>query len=259
MTTRRPLAAPALVALALCSVPLATTQAQTVINSLPYTISTPGDYVLGGNLTYNVATSGAAAITFNVGNVTLDFAGHFISGLGAGSNTGAYGLYGSNRANITVQNGSIVGFFYGIYFNGSNSTGANNTGNVITNMRLPSNTLYGINLIYPTTCRVENCQINKTGGSTAINGFATDAVGIALTGGSAVLRNNQISTITGVNGGNGVGIQCFTSATHFIVGNQIDTCTVGVRMDTGGGKRQDNLTANCTTAFDGGIDAGGNN
>lgn len=230
-------------------------QAQTVINSLPYTINTPGDYVLGGNLSYN-ATSGNA-ITFNVGNATLDFAGHYISNLAAGNGTTAYGLYGNNRANITVQNGTVVGFAIGIYFNGdAASSGGNNTGNVITNMRLPSNTYIGIDILNPTTCRVENCQINKTGGSTSFNGPTYSTL---VVDGSVVLRNNQVSALGPTSGLSRYGIYCISSTKHFVIGNQIDSCDVGLLMDNNAGKRQDNLTANCTTPFQGGIDAGGNN
>ncbi len=228
-------------------------QAQTVINSLPYTINIPGDYVLGGNLIYS-ADSGFA-ITFNVGNVTLDFAGHFISNLGAGKGTTAYGLYGNNRANITIQNGSIVGFSYAIFLSGDAGNSGNNTGNIVQNMRLPSNTTYGIGLFNPTTCRVENCQVNKTGGSTASSGQA--GIGIFVSGGSVLIRNNQISTITGTDGStDSYGILAYGSSRHFVVGNQIDTCMVGVATQ---GKYKNNLTANCTTPFVSGTDAGGNN
>ena len=190
-----------------------------------------------------------------MGNVTLDFAGHFISGLGAGAATQANGLRGTNRANITVQNGSIVGFFYGIYFDGS----TNNTGNVITNMRLPSNTYVGIYMSDPVTCRIENCQVNKTGGTTAYTSLNT--FGIYVSNGSVTLKNNQVSIVTPVGSGTGYGIFCANSANHFVIGNQIDTCGVGVRMDPSNatGLYQNNLATSMTTAFfQGGTDAGGN-
>ncbi len=250
--TLRPLALKALAALALLLSALSA-HAQTVINSLPYTISTPGDYVLGGNLTYN---GNGAAITFAVGNVTLDFNGHFISNLGAGVGNSGYGLYGSNRANITVQNGSIVGFYVGIYFDGTADNAGNNTGNVVTNMRLPSNTTYGVILTYPTTCRVENCQINKIGSSAG----ASSAYGIYVTGGSMTLKNNQISTVTASTAANAYGIYCFAGNAHFVIGNQIDNCNTALRMNTASGnKYQNNLTGNVVTAFVGGQDAGNNN
>ena len=194
-----------------------------------------------------------------MGNVTLDFNGHYISNLAAGKGTYAYGLYGNNRANITVQNGTIVGFLYGILFDGTSGSSANNTGNVIQNMRLPSNTYTGIYLGSPTTCRIEGCQINKTGGTTA-NGANSTTYGIYVTEGSVTLRNNQISTVTPVGSGTtGYGIHCHNSNNHFVVGNQMDTCGVGLRMTADLGKYQNNLTNSCTTAFSGGVDAGGNN
>jgi hypothetical protein len=49
---------------------------QTIINSMPYTITAPGNYVLGSNLIYSSASN--AAITIISSNVTLDLGGHFL-------------------------------------------------------------------------------------------------------------------------------------------------------------------------------------
>jgi hypothetical protein len=47
---------------------------QTVIYSVPYTISTPGTYIVGSNLVYPSATG--AAISIVISQVTLDLAGN---------------------------------------------------------------------------------------------------------------------------------------------------------------------------------------
>ena len=49
---------------------------QTIIGSLPYTITAPGTYVLDSNLVYSSAAG--AAITILSSNVTLDLGGHYI-------------------------------------------------------------------------------------------------------------------------------------------------------------------------------------
>jgi hypothetical protein len=231
-------------------------QAQTVINSLPYTINTPGDYVLGSNLTYNSATG--AAITFNIGNVNLDFANHYISGLAAGTATQAIGLSSTERANITIKNGAIAGFFKGISFTGNGLSTSNNVGHIIENMRLPSNTSAGIEILNGINCRIENCQVNKTGGTTVFGANAL-TYGLYLNSCSIIVRNNQISTTTGVGTGEGFGIYCLNTSRTFVVGNQIDTSPNGLRMQPGLGKYQNNLTAAVSTPFTGGVDAGGNN
>jgi hypothetical protein len=49
---------------------------QTIINSVPYTITAPGNYVLGSNLIYSSAAG--AAIQIFSSNVTLDLGGHYL-------------------------------------------------------------------------------------------------------------------------------------------------------------------------------------
>src|SRR5438105_9367158 len=79
---------------------------QTIINSVPYLISTPGTYIVGSNLVYPSATG--VAITIVISNVTLDLGGHFLVNSGHPSSTIGVGIH--NAENITVQNGVIVGF-----------------------------------------------------------------------------------------------------------------------------------------------------
>ena len=52
---------------------------QTPINSVPYTISQSGTYVLNKDLFYTPLSG--VAITINSGNVNLDFAGHSLDGI----------------------------------------------------------------------------------------------------------------------------------------------------------------------------------
>src|ERR1700692_1755414 len=65
------------------------THAQTTINSLPYTITAPGTYVLGTSLNYG-GISGSA-IQINASNVTVDLNGHYINNT-AGPRTQTSGI-----------------------------------------------------------------------------------------------------------------------------------------------------------------------
>ncbi len=47
-------------------------------------------------------------------NVSIDLNGFKLGGLGGGSATAAVGIFGEDRSNITIRNGSIRGFLYGI-------------------------------------------------------------------------------------------------------------------------------------------------
>ena len=67
--------------------------APTIITTAPYTITTSGYYQLGANLSY--AGNGGnndAIITVSASNVTLDFAGHYISGPTTNAATKLYGI-----------------------------------------------------------------------------------------------------------------------------------------------------------------------
>ena len=82
---------------------------QTPIASLPYTISSAGNYYLTQNLTY----SGAAgnAITVNASNVTIDLNGYQL--FCSNSNNSTWGIYANNVSNVSIKNGAIDGFTFG--------------------------------------------------------------------------------------------------------------------------------------------------
>jgi len=78
---------------------LGTSAAQTFqINTLPYTISVPGDYILERNLQSNAPT----LITITVGDVTLDLNGHTLS-----STSSQYAIHLKGVQNVAIKNGSI--------------------------------------------------------------------------------------------------------------------------------------------------------
>jgi hypothetical protein len=89
----------------------------------PVTISLPGSYRLGGNLTTPDANT--TAIEISVNNVTLDLNGFTISGPGAiGTGTGvdAYTRCGfPGCSGITITNGTIQGMGGGAIFAGENA------------------------------------------------------------------------------------------------------------------------------------------
>jgi parallel beta-helix repeat protein len=78
-----------------------------------YIISQPGSYYL----TSNIVTTGTYAgtgIEITANNVTLDLNGFSVSC--TSPNTGTYGIYIPNtQTNITVRNGNVNGWFYGLF------------------------------------------------------------------------------------------------------------------------------------------------
>ncbi|MCP4902256.1 MAG: hypothetical protein GY906_35265 [bacterium] len=87
--------------------------------SFPIVIDTPGSYVLTADL--HVTAAGVNGIQIDVDNVTLDLGGHVVRGPGKAS--AGHGIYGNSRNNITIRNGTVTGFDYGIFLEDSASRG----------------------------------------------------------------------------------------------------------------------------------------
>jgi len=85
----------------------------TRITSVPYTISNPGFYYFGGNLTY---TGTGAAISITADNVTLDLMGFSLTGGGKaiGSNTGISPNNNDNSRDVEIRNGTVSSFTVGV-------------------------------------------------------------------------------------------------------------------------------------------------
>ena len=75
----------------------------TKITSLPYVISAPGAYYLGGNLSYAGNDHG---ITVNADNVTLDLMGFTLAYTGTPAPCN-FGIYMDNRNNVEIRNGTM--------------------------------------------------------------------------------------------------------------------------------------------------------
>ena len=71
--------------------------------SFPLVISTPGSYLLTGNLSVNCNKDG---IDIQADNVVLDLGGFSI--IGSGSAGAGIGINGGNRSNVSVKNGSVL-------------------------------------------------------------------------------------------------------------------------------------------------------
>ena len=131
---------------------------RTVINST----NTPGD----ANSAFKITRSGSYylaqdylilglfddihAIEIEADNVTIDFNGFTLTGL-SGALNGIYTSEGQDYEGITIRNGTIQSFDYGIKLDRNNGTDV-----VIENMRVVNNDLGGI---YLTSGHVRNCIV----------------------------------------------------------------------------------------------------
>lgn len=222
--------------------------APTIITSAPYTISAPGYYQLGADL--NSSQTSGNIIEIAASNVTLDFAGHYISGPTSTPNQQTVGVYATNRANLKIQNGTIANCRQGINLSGPNSSATNFLNARILNMVVTRCYQTGIGLLYATSPEVNGCLVSNIGGTTTAAN--ADGVGISTDGnnGGKVL-NCSVSNISAVGSGTAYAIY----NPGFAKNNYLSRAGIGIIY----GKYQDNLTLNVTTPFLNGTDAGGNN
>jgi hypothetical protein len=120
----------------------------TKITSVPYYISKSGFYFLGGNLTYSgTSTTG---ITISADDVTLDMMGCSLTNTNpSGSSDSSIGILLVNN-NTEVRNGTVRGFWCGVFGTGCNDcrvinvrTVDNGSGGGIQIVSLSHNTIKG--------------------------------------------------------------------------------------------------------------------
>ena len=224
--------------------------AQTVINSVPFTISASGKYVLGGNLATTSANQ--TAITISAPNVILDLNQFFVSGPGNTPASATPVISVANVSNVTIRNGTVANNAYGIYFAG----GANSINHLVEKVNVTRCYLAGIYFLAigaSSGSIVRENTVSQTGNST-LNGSPQSAFGI-YTGGGVRIEDNTITDVssTGTSGVTISGIDA--TSTDVVIGNTISNSTGnGVHL----GKCQNNLTNNCGMPFLGTTDAGGN-
>lgn len=221
----------------------AVASAQTVIDSLPVTISAGGQYVLG--VDFQNTSSSTPAITINAPNVILDLGGHVVSGSGNTAATNSVVRIG-NYANVTVRNGLIANEEYGILV-----TGGSNARNYVFENLAISRCYFTAIIVFadaPGTL-IRNNIVSNIGGASG----GGSAIGIFSGVGARFENNTVTNSSTSLGGSSSVGIETDTGS--FLIGNTITNFTTGIS----GGKYLNNLTSGCNTPFTGGVNATGNN
>jgi len=258
----------------------------TAITTLPYTITVQGIYCFTGNLATSMVTGNAIEIQTN--NVIIDLNGWKLGGLAAGTGTHTYGIYAWQRKNITIRNGTIRGFFYGIWLDDIVPY-TTSQGHLVEDIRADMNIYSGI-YVGGRGSIVRRNQVVDTGGSTAFSN--PNAYGILLLGPGVRVLNNDISGTAATGSGLGYGLYVDTangavvegnrindvssgtgntygmhiaeSNNVLVRGNSITSAAYGIYYSAGGtgstGKYMDNLTGNIATlAYSGGTAAGTTN
>ncbi len=252
----------------------------TEITTAPYTINTQGVYCLNGNLETNLASGNA--ITINVNNVVIDLNGHKIGNLAAGQTTAARGIYAYQRQNITIKNGTIRGFMYGISLDDA-SPYTTSQGHIIEDVRADLNTSTGIyvrgrgniirNNIVVSTSRTDLTDSSAWGiyvagpGNRIINndvyetkehglGSAYGILGYACEG--TVIDNNRVGNAA-LGAGTSNGIYLTSADDVLLTNNKITRMENGIYFNGSTGAYMNSLVYGATTAFTGGTAAGSTN
>ena len=223
----------------------------TAITSLPAVITVQGVYCFTGDLSTAITTGNAIEIQTN--NVVIDLNGFKLGGLAAGPGTLAYGIRAGSRQNITIKNGTIRGFFNGIFFDDAGAA----KGHVVEDIRADQNTSVGMRIEGPDNI-IRNNLVVATGGTTAL-GANADAYGIIVFGTGVRVLNNDVIDTLGTGTGSTRGIDVRGAPGALVVNNRITGADVGIDYGGSTGKFRDNITFDVTTSYIGGTNIGNNN
>jgi copper-binding protein NosD len=227
----------------------------TPVTSVPSTIVTPGIYCLTGNLATSI--TGGTAISIQANNVVLDLNGWILDGAAAGPDTVAVGISASLRQNITIRNGTVRGFQWGITF-GDSAPYTTSRGHVVEGIRADQNTLLGI-YVDGRGNIVRNNQVVATGSTVTL--ALASAYGILIQGPEARVLDNDVIATTKHGTGVAYGVLFSSSAKDGVaMRNRITQGDFGIlfHASAGMGKYRDNLTSGVTSPYQGGSDAGNN-
>ena len=247
------------------------------INSVPFTINSPGVYCLRQNT--SVVMNSGHAIEVDTSNVVVDLSGFQLNG-GGNAASQAVGIHSGPHLNVTVRNGTVRGFFVGVFLGDTDS--AVSSGHVVEDLRAHFNRFAGIRVAGRDSI-VRNNLVYGTGGSTYGPTIYT-GIGVQGGGGIQVLNNDVLKTSAGTISGIGIsvacnegciiegnrignltlpevgppvhGIQVGFSNDVLVVNNRITKTNTGITFSAASGKYRDNLTSGVPTPFTGGTAVG---
>jgi len=195
----------------------------TKITKLPYPITAPGYYYLTGNLSYT-----GNAITVNANDVTIDLMGFSLTGPGTG---GPIGIT-INGSNVEVRNGTVSGWYIGIWGEGPSNAR-------VINARANGN-IYGI-WLNGNNHLIKGCMASQ----------GTFGAGVGLTVGSGTISDSTVRDFTGTTYAAAIYSMAGPST---ITGNAVLNCTgAGVRgiYAAGPATISHNSVINCSIGISG--------
>lgn len=225
-----------LCALTSSAVPLRLISPKEVNVANGFVISTTGSYLLSDDVVCSNLSAAGTAITITSSNVTLDLNGKSL--IGPTTFSTRVGIQINNRAgNVTIRNGTVSGFDFGITnYNGA-FTDRSLTNNVLLERLTVDGCIYGIDFEAITAGIASNIYIRNC---IVSNGGGTDAGAIGITvqqSNDVIIEDCIVSKQAGDDGIN------FSNVDNIVV----QRCTI---MGSGGtgisvGNQTDVLIENC--------------
>jgi hypothetical protein len=178
------------------------------ITSVPFTISSAGNYVVTAELVYSASTDNA--ITVNANNGRIDLNGHYL--ICSSPTNSAVGIYAGNKIDIRVRNGEILNFYNGVKFEWPGTGTSLSSGHAVDSVGF-YNDYYGVLFSQTKTSVVRSCIF--------IGGYT----GVAFLGGTGNRGTNNVAS--------SMSYGLDSSGTDYFDSNYADHCFVGVRANSG--------------------------
>ncbi|MGH7828802.1 MAG: right-handed parallel beta-helix repeat-containing protein [Candidatus Binatia bacterium] len=232
------------------------------VTAFPANLKGPGVYCLSFKYIDFPLKSGAL-ITLSSDNVVLDLNGATLDGTIKGSSS-SYGILANGRSNITVRNGTIKGFRYGIHLTAPlgyvNTRVRPSHSFLVENVRAIENTSWAIYVVgYDSVIRGN--YVAHTGGSPD-PGASGHSWGIIAAGDGMRIVDNDVTHThvnTAYSGGVTTAIFLAGGLNMVVANNRITEADFGIYGGINWGKYRDNVTVNVAVPYSGGTDVGNNN
>jgi hypothetical protein len=233
------------------------------VTAFPANLTAPGVYCLSFKH-IDFPLGKGALITISADNVVLDLNGATLDGTPKG-NAFSWGIRSYGHSNVTVRNGTVRGFNYGVSLTAPlgyvNTRVRPSHSFLVENIRAIENRTAGIEVVGYDS-QVRDNYIAHTGGSPD-TGITAHAWGMIVGGdGLRVVNNDVTHTHVNTASSGGVTTAIFLSAGQefLIVDNRINEARFGIYSgNLNWGKYRDNITLNVAVPYTGGASIGNNN
>jgi hypothetical protein len=197
------------------------------IESVPFTITESGSYCLSRSVHHDAEGGIRSAILIAADDVDLDLRNMTIEGPHR-NDAQSEGIYSVGHHNLTIRNGTVVGFMYGVRIDPPVKPRRRSGALVVRDLNIVDSAFRGIAVNYGDTegsdvsVTIADSVIASTGGTKVFKDAFTMAVELVNVLNCRVVRNNIVDVMpTGVGEGVGISLSannriCFIEDNHLV-------------------------------------------